>query len=161
MGIRIATEDDAQAISDLIVPLADKFIAYEFSAMGSSCYDLATNLSGPPPVRQWNTELGVYLVLFARGSAPRNRRNRHVLAIRPENHRGCSRCRRVSQTRQPTRAFVRISAYCQENGKCLKIRAHLSRYLETTKSITRPNAACTGRFMKKQILQNEGYFLGK
>jgi GNAT superfamily N-acetyltransferase len=34
MGIRIATEDDAQAISDLIVPLADKFIAYEFSTMG-------------------------------------------------------------------------------------------------------------------------------
>ena len=41
MGIRIATEDDAQAISDLIVPLADKFIAYEFSTMGSPCYDFS------------------------------------------------------------------------------------------------------------------------
>ena len=34
MGIRLATEEDARAISELIVPLVEKFITPDFSAAG-------------------------------------------------------------------------------------------------------------------------------
>ena len=43
------------------------------------------------------------------------------------------------QTQQATRAVVRISAYCQENGKCLKIRAY--------RKLSRTSADKSGRRM--------------
>src|SRR6267142_1320413 len=63
--------------------------------------------------------------------------------VRPENHRGWSRCRRVSQTQQPTRAFVRISAYCQETGNASRFGPFSRDILRLQNQITRPDAACT------------------